>query len=128
MVILDYGVWGLGWGVGWLKTPKPPPRGLGLGRGPRGGSLKPGVGRASDPMWRAPIRFVVHFLFAFFNKLPSHVPTQAPPYPTDTSLTGWGRGGLNSTCQLMPPTQAPPYPHSLSPIRLHLNLESTSFH
>ncbi|MFS7969734.1 hypothetical protein Hanom_Chr09g00812641 [Helianthus anomalus] len=32
--------------------------GLGLGRGPRGGSLKPGVGRASDPMWSAPIRLV----------------------------------------------------------------------
>ncbi|MFS8017388.1 hypothetical protein Hanom_Chr15g01379801 [Helianthus anomalus] len=36
--------------------------GLGLGRGPRGGSLKLGVGRASDPMWRAPIRFVDHVI------------------------------------------------------------------
>ncbi|MFS7993697.1 hypothetical protein Hanom_Chr12g01097161 [Helianthus anomalus] len=34
------------------------PGGLGLGRGPRGGSLKPGVGRASDPMWSAPIRLL----------------------------------------------------------------------
>ncbi|MFS8034142.1 hypothetical protein Hanom_Chr17g01577741 [Helianthus anomalus] len=40
--------------------------GRGLGHGPRGGSLKPGVGRASDPMWRAPIRFVGHVLIAFF--------------------------------------------------------------
>ncbi|MFS7974511.1 hypothetical protein Hanom_Chr09g00869651 [Helianthus anomalus] len=35
--------------------------GLGLGRGlrggPTGGSLKPAVGRASDPMWRASIHF-----------------------------------------------------------------------
>ncbi|MFS8000291.1 hypothetical protein Hanom_Chr12g01176631 [Helianthus anomalus] len=29
---------------------------LGFRRGPRGGSLKPGVGWASDPMWLAPIR------------------------------------------------------------------------
>ncbi|MFS7889292.1 hypothetical protein Hanom_Chr00s000003g01605231 [Helianthus anomalus] len=27
--------------------------GLGFGRGPRGGSLRPGVGHASDPMWPA---------------------------------------------------------------------------
>ncbi|MFS8026362.1 hypothetical protein Hanom_Chr16g01485871 [Helianthus anomalus] len=31
--------------------------GLELGH-PRGRSLKPGVGRASGPMWRAPIRLV----------------------------------------------------------------------
>ncbi|MFS7930897.1 hypothetical protein Hanom_Chr04g00349671 [Helianthus anomalus] len=31
------------------------PGGLGFGRGPRGGSLRPGVGHASDPMWPAPI-------------------------------------------------------------------------
>ncbi|MFS7989838.1 hypothetical protein Hanom_Chr11g01051571 [Helianthus anomalus] len=34
------------------------PGGLGFGRGPRGGSLKPGVGRASDPMWPAHIRLL----------------------------------------------------------------------
>ncbi|MFS7897732.1 hypothetical protein Hanom_Chr00s012081g01748601 [Helianthus anomalus] len=34
------------------------PGGLRFGRGPRDGSLKPGVGRASDPMWPAPIRLL----------------------------------------------------------------------
>ncbi|MFS7975580.1 hypothetical protein Hanom_Chr10g00882231 [Helianthus anomalus] len=29
------------------------PGGLGFGRGPLGGSLRPGVGHASDPMWSA---------------------------------------------------------------------------
>ncbi|MFS7981568.1 hypothetical protein Hanom_Chr10g00952521 [Helianthus anomalus] len=102
---------GLGLRVGWLKTPKPPSRGLGLGCGPRGGSLKSGVGRASDPMWRAPIRFVGHVLFAFFfNKLPSHAPTQAPPYPTDTSLTG---GGLKLHVSTHAPNLSPTIPHGL---------------
>ncbi|KAJ0791467.1 putative IQ motif, EF-hand binding protein [Helianthus annuus] len=31
---MGYGVWGLGWGMGWLKTPKLPPRGLGWGVAP----------------------------------------------------------------------------------------------
>ncbi|MFS7922410.1 hypothetical protein Hanom_Chr03g00248801 [Helianthus anomalus] len=57
---MGYGAWVGAWPVGWEKTPKSSPRGLGLGRGPRGGSLKSGVGRASDPMGRAPIRFVGH--------------------------------------------------------------------
>ncbi|MFS7958575.1 hypothetical protein Hanom_Chr07g00680251 [Helianthus anomalus] len=61
IVYLGYGVWGLGWGVGWLKTPKPPPRSLGWG-----GSFKPGVGRASGPMWRAPIRLVAMCIFLSF--------------------------------------------------------------
>ncbi|MFS7937951.1 hypothetical protein Hanom_Chr05g00433831 [Helianthus anomalus] len=108
---MGYGAWVGSW-VGWLKTPKPPSRGLELGRGlgcgPRGGSLKPGVGRASDPMWWAPIRFVGHVLFAFFfNKLPSRAPTQARYTPRTRHSPV---GGSNSTCQLMPPTQAPPYP------------------
>ncbi|MFS7902719.1 hypothetical protein Hanom_Chr01g00014521 [Helianthus anomalus] len=34
------------------------PGGLGFGHGLRGGSLKPGVGRTSDPMWSAPIRLL----------------------------------------------------------------------
>ncbi|MFS7929854.1 hypothetical protein Hanom_Chr04g00337301 [Helianthus anomalus] len=70
--------------------------GLGLGCGPRGVSLKPGVGRASEVTWRA---------LNGQTKLANHMPpTQAPPYPTGVGL------GLFSTCQLTPPTQAPPYP------------------
>ncbi|MFS7965474.1 hypothetical protein Hanom_Chr09g00762701 [Helianthus anomalus] len=53
-------------GLGLAENAQVITRGLGLGRGPRGGSLKPGVRRASDLMWRAPIRFVGHVLFAFF--------------------------------------------------------------
>ncbi|MFS7933390.1 hypothetical protein Hanom_Chr04g00379211 [Helianthus anomalus] len=33
--------------------------GLGFRRGPRGGMLKPGVGRTSDSMWPTPICLLV---------------------------------------------------------------------
>ncbi|MFS7963688.1 hypothetical protein Hanom_Chr08g00741281 [Helianthus anomalus] len=38
------------------------PGGFGLGRGPWGLGFKPGVGRASGPMWRPPIHFVGHVI------------------------------------------------------------------
>ncbi|MFS7913450.1 hypothetical protein Hanom_Chr02g00141941 [Helianthus anomalus] len=37
-----------------------------VGAWPKGREFEPGVGWASDPMWRAPIRFVGHVLFVFF--------------------------------------------------------------
>ncbi|MFS8026229.1 hypothetical protein Hanom_Chr16g01484391 [Helianthus anomalus] len=46
-------------GRGWAENSQATTLGgLGFRRGPRGGSLKPGVGRASDPMWPDPIRLL----------------------------------------------------------------------
>ncbi|MFS7909218.1 hypothetical protein Hanom_Chr01g00092101 [Helianthus anomalus] len=83
--------------------------GLGLGRGPRGWSLKPGVGRASDPMWQAPIRFVGHVLFAFFLINCQATPQPKPiPHGHVTHRWGGGGGGL----ELHVSTHAPqPKPH-----------------
>ncbi|MFS7902676.1 hypothetical protein Hanom_Chr01g00013971 [Helianthus anomalus] len=92
---------GLGLGRGWLKTPKPPPRGLGFGRGPIGVGLKPGVGRASKVTWRA--------LNGQTKLMP---PTQAPPYPMGVGFCGGGGGGSHSMCQQMPKPK-PSIPHGL---------------
>ncbi|MFS7920494.1 hypothetical protein Hanom_Chr03g00225551 [Helianthus anomalus] len=56
---------GLGLGCGLAENVQATTPGLGLGRDPSGGSLKSGMGWASDPMWRAPIRFVGHALLIF---------------------------------------------------------------
>ncbi|MFS7904040.1 hypothetical protein Hanom_Chr01g00031191 [Helianthus anomalus] len=96
--------------MGWGKMPKSPPRGLGLGRwlgrGPRGGSLKPGVGRASDPMWRAPIRFVGHAGVCIFLITCKATPQPKPCHTPQTRHSPVG--GL----QLHVSTHAPqPTPH-----------------
>ncbi|MFS7947245.1 hypothetical protein Hanom_Chr06g00545951 [Helianthus anomalus] len=50
---------GLGRGWGWAENAQAnTPGGLGFQRGPRGGSLKPSVGRASDSIWPPPIRLL----------------------------------------------------------------------
>ncbi|MFS8032092.1 hypothetical protein Hanom_Chr17g01553551 [Helianthus anomalus] len=56
--------------------------GLGLGRCPRGGSLKSGVGRASDPMWQTPIRFVGHAGVCIFFLITCQATPQPKPYYT----------------------------------------------
>ncbi|MFS7912413.1 hypothetical protein Hanom_Chr02g00129671 [Helianthus anomalus] len=90
--MLDYGGMGLGLGRGLAENAQDTtPGGLGWGVAPWGGSFKPGVGRASGPMWRTPIRLVAMCIFLSFckkkiNKLPSHAPTQAPPYPIQSGF------------------------------------------
>ncbi|MFS8033378.1 hypothetical protein Hanom_Chr17g01568871 [Helianthus anomalus] len=51
--------YGAGVGRGLAKNAQATTPGeLGFGRGPRGGSLRSGLGHASDPMWPTPIRLL----------------------------------------------------------------------
>ncbi|KAJ0840030.1 hypothetical protein HanPSC8_Chr14g0613911 [Helianthus annuus] len=107
---------GLGRGLG-ENAQATTPGEFGLGRGPWGLGLKPGVGRASKVTWQA--------LYGQTKLDISHAPmcqlmhpTQAPPYPIGVGLS------LFSTCQLMP--QPKPQLKSTIPHGLIMNSLSPS--